>query len=549
MVKKIFAALVLAGLCASARAGAPVYTDNLVNETGLAYSKNYDVDLNAKAGSAVNTLSMQATYSSATIAAVAFTDGSKSTATITVAANTQLGVANATNTITVASNAALAPQAAHGTITVVTNAALSGAFVVMNGAMYVEGRDWTKGTTSTATAISLAAVLNRATNVAVSTTSDGTVVSASSTITGLSGNTYTLASSTPTALSVSGANFTGGTNDGLLGAIITLNGATYANGVAWNSFDPVTGLSVSTRAAISIATLFNNVTGLSASAVGSVVYATATIAGAAGNAFTMSDNSTNLTTAGANFSGGRSTASISIDGVTLRNGVDWTAGSTSSATAKSISDAIMGNGTLNAVMVSTWNASGIVAATSTITGTAANFPLSSLTSALTTSGFSGGGPSSIDLAAGLIAVASSSPTTALPVLFTKSAGTAPTPLVVGTTYYPIVVNANAFQLSDTSTGAIAGLALDITAQTAAGGGSFLLSPLTISGTPGFKWQESNDGSNFVDVNVSSVTFASPYTAATTFWDFGQVNMRWLRLKFTGPTTGGVAIAVKPNGKG
>lgn len=549
MLKKIFAAIVFVGLCGAARAGAPVYTDNLVTETGLAYSKNYDVDLNNKAGSAVNQLSMQATYSSATIAAVAFTDGSKSTATITVASNSQLGVANATNTITVAANAALAPQAAHATITVVTNSALSGAFVVMNGAMYVEGRDWTKGTTSTATAISLATVLNRATNVAVSTTSDGTVISASSTIAGLSGNTYTLATSTPTALSVSGANFAGGTNDALLGAIITVNGATYANGIAWNSFDPVTGLSVSTRAAISIAALFNNITGLAASSVGSVVYATATIAGSAGNAFTMSDNRAALTTAGANFSGGRSTASISIDGVTLRNGVDWTAGSTSSATAKSISDAIMANATLNVVMVSTWNANGVVYATSTVTGTAANFPLASLTSALTTTGFAGGGPTSIDLTANTITVANNHLTTALPVLYTKSAGTSPTPLVAGTTYYPVIVNANAFQLSDTSTGAIAGLPLDITAQTAAGGGSFLLTPLAISGTPSFKWQESNDGTNFVDVGVSSVTFSSPYTAATTFWDFGQVNMRWLRLKFTGPTTGGVAIAVKPNGKG
>ena len=50
-----------------------------------------------------------------------------------------------------------------------------------------------------------------------------------------------------------------------------------------------------------------------------------------------------------------------------------------------------------------------------------------------------------------------------------------------------------------------------------------MAPLTIAGTPSFKWQSSNDGTNFADLSVSSVTFGSPYTAASTQWDFGTYN--------------------------
>lgn len=548
MTKKILASLMLAGalvLSGLAEAGAPVYTDYLVNTAGLAYSANFDVDLNAKS---VTTLSMQAVVSSATFATVPFTDGSKATGQITVANNTTLGQAQAANSLSIASTASLAPKKAQATITVVTNSAVGGAYFVFNGATYIEGRDWFKGFSSTNTAVSIATVLNNSSQIVVSTSGTGSVVSATATVAGLPGNNYTLLSSTPTALSLSGATFSGGANDALVGAIVTVNGAQYANGLAWNSFDPSTGLSVSTIAANSLGALFNNITGLSSSVVGSIVYATATVHGSAGNAFTMSSNRAAIVVGAANFAGGRDTATVTLDGVTLRNGVDWTAGGSATASALSIAAAINANATLGAVMVAT-NTAGVVYATTTITGVGANFPITSGTTALTVSGFSGGGPSSINLTNDTITVANDGLTTALPVLYAKTAGTDPTPLVAGTTYYPIVVDKNTFQLAATSTGAIAGVPINITAQTAAGGGSFSLSPLALSGTASFKWQVSNDDANWIDSSASSISFGSPYTSTTTFWDFGQVNMRYLRFKATGPTTGGVAVAVKANGKG
>lgn len=547
MKKTIFAAIALVLVGAAAQAGAPVYTDDLVDNAGLSYSANFDVDLNNKAGSAVNQLSMQATISSASVTATNFTDGSKSTASITVSNYSQLGINPATNTVTVGSTASLAPTKASASITISSNSALSDAYLVFNGHTYLEGRDWFKAATATGTALSLLSTLSQNSIVTFSTSGAGAVISGTATVTGPVGNTYTLYSSTPTALAISSAAFSGGANDGLLGAILTVNGKPYANGISWNSFDPVTGVSVSTRAAASIATLLGKISGISASAVSSVVYATATVAGSVGNTYTMSSNKAGLVVGGANFSAGRDTASITIDGVVLTNGVEWSAGASSVTAAKSISDAIVADPTLSTVMVSTWSGN-VVFATSTITGTAANFSLSSLTSAIAVVGFTGGGPSNIDLAANTITVAGNALTTGRPVLYTKSAGTDPTPLAAGTTYYPIVVTAgSAFQLSYTSTGALAGLPIDLTA--AATGGTFALTPLALTGSPSFKWQLSNDGSNFIDINVSSVTFSSPYTSTSTYWDFGQVNMRYLRLKFTGPTTGGVSLSVKPNGKG
>jgi len=89
---------------------------------------------------------------------------------------------------------------------------------------------------------------------------------------------------------------------------------------------------------------------------------------------------------------------------------------------------------------------------------------------------------------------------------------------------------------------VAGTKVSIATQTATGGGTFGLTPLTYAGTPSFKWQASNDNLSWSDVAVSSVTMTSSTTASAT-WDFGSVNYRYIRLNFLGPTTGGVALTV------
>jgi hypothetical protein len=127
--------------------------------------------------------------------------------------------------------------------------------------------------------------------------------------------------------------------------------------------------------------------------------------------------------------------------------------------------------------------------------------------------------------------------TGLDVLYTLTAGTAPTGLTSGTTYYAIRDSANYFKLALTSTGAVAGAAIDITGV--AGGSTHSFAPLAfVTGSMGWKWQGSNDGTNYSDLAISPVVYSSD---ATDIYDFNGYNYRYLRLNITGPTRGGVDI--------
>jgi hypothetical protein len=134
---------------------------------------------------------------------------------------------------------------------------------------------------------------------------------------------------------------------------------------------------------------------------------------------------------------------------------------------------------------------------------------------------------------------------ALAVRFDTSVGTAPGGLVTHTTYYALPSDASNTYLARTSTDAIAGTYINITTTTITGGGTFTLTTVPFSGTPTFKWQYSNDGTNFFDYSGSSFTWSS---AGTTGWDFGDMNYRYLRLKYTAGTFGGLNLQVIGNGK-
>lgn len=112
-----------------------------------------------------------------------------------------------------------------------------------------------------------------------------------------------------------------------------------------------------------------------------------------------------------------------------------------------------------------------------------------------------------------------------------------------TDYYVLKVDANNIRLSSTSALAQAGSYIDITAvAVGATAHTYTLTPAAITGTPSFKWQASNDASNWVDMSVSSITM-SAYTAGGTssYWDFSWYPFKWLRLKVIGPTTGGIYL--------
>lgn len=246
---------------------------------------------------------------------------------------------------------------------------------------------------------------------------------------------------------------------------------------------------------------------------------------------------------------------ITIGSVVLRDGGAWTSVATASGTAKSISDAIMANSTLNAVMVSTWGANGVVYATSTVPGTdlSSYAMVSSSPAALGITSFLNGLASDVSVADDTIYVANHRLGVGAPVLLRKSAGTVPSPLTAETTYYALPTQANYVRLSTTSADAQAGTYINLLSQT--GSGAFSLIPLAITGTPSFKFQVSNDGSNFSDfttsvygVSLSSVTLTS-YTAggASTVWDFGPLNYKTLRCKVIAPTTGAIDLKITGSG--
>lgn len=240
-----------------------------------------------------------------------------------------------------------------------------------------------------------------------------------------------------------------------------------------------------------------------------------------------------------------STPTLIINGVTLT----YIPVGTSTGTAKVISDAIMANSSLNTIIASSWTGTttGVVYATAATVGVNAYSVTSSSWAALTPSNFAFSGGAASDVSTDdSFTQTSHGFNTGLKVLFQKTSGTDPTGLTSGTTYYVIKVNDNSYKLASSSTNAVAGTAVDITALT--GSGSFGNTPLAlVAGSAGCKWQASNDSvvSTWKDVNTSSVTYTA---AGTTFWDFGQFNAKYLRLNCVGPTSGAILWNVTVYGK-
>lgn len=538
----LIAALSLSG---AVRAARNIPLAPLVNDPGIAYSKTYDLNVNTVD---VDQLSAQATYSSATIASQTFQDGRISTATITVStvSLTTIHGAAATNTLTVSSNALGQTQASQ-TLNVSTTTGLAGATISINGSVLSTPRDWAIGTSSITTAANIVTAINAKFG-GFTATSSGSTVTITANAYGTQGNAYTLSSSTPTALVAGASTFSGGQAN----ATFTLNSRLFTAGIDFAVAD------VSSNTAVNLVALINAqfTTVTAATSAATVVTITAASKGTAGNAYTLAEVG-GLSVGGATFSGGVASAYISINGISLIEGTDWTAASTSTGTAKAISDAIVANSNLQSIVTSTWSSSlvgvstyGVVSASATHVGTTTGYPLFSSKPAVLpwNSGImQGGANADWTINTGVINKTSHGFTLALPVLYSTGA-VAIGGLTNQTTYYVIPVTANTFELSATSTGAVAGAFLTLTSSSTVGPHTYTVAPLAISGTPSFKWQYSNDGTNFADLSVSSVTFSSPYTAASTLWDFGTYNYVYLRLKYTAGTAGAVNLLVTENGK-
>lgn len=443
MMKRAILLLALLGLPVLGRAaGVRTYGGSLIDDATLSYSTSPVLDLTN-----IDFLSMQAVYSSATLSSanLTFSDGRKSTGTITVA------------TATVGQFLANASTAAF-TITNVSysSAALAGAVLTINGERFKEGAggNWTVALVASNTAVSLAAALNASSAFDASASSN--VVRATATATGTAPHSWVITSSTPTALSTT------------------------------------------------------------------------------------------------TFSNGRDNFKIVIKDQILEAGVSFTPVATASGTAKALSNAIMANTSLSAVLSSTWSlvsvsSVGVITATASVVGTDANSWALSVVggnSGLVTLGaFSNGAASGVDLTNDILTISTHGLTTGFPVWPSATSGTLPTGLTSGTTYFIIKNTGSSVKLATSQANALAGTAVDMTAVTS--NGAFKLNPTAFTGAWGFDWQSSNDGVNWFTLpNISSVTYASP---DNTMMD-GEINYRYLRIRFNAGTFGGMNFKVIGNGK-
>lgn len=418
--------------------------------------------------------------------------------------------------------------------------------------VFTYGSNWTSSDTVNHAATTLASAINGSGGILA--TAASAVVYASATNVGTYANSYTMATSSSSRVSVSSTNFSGGLDRTLLNAYFTLNGVRYTNGKHWTDVS-----NTSTGTCASIATFLNSFGTYISTCTGSVVYTTTTANGTANNGITLTASSgSNLTIGSPTFTGGQDAAQITINQTTLTTQVDFSTGSSTTNTATNIKNAINANATLAAQVTATSSLNNI-ALVSVNVGADKNYPLSQNAASgamtLSSSTLLFGTNSGYNITTDTISITNHGFNLGLPVLY--STGTvAIGGLTNQTTYYVIPVDANTLYLSATSTGALAGAFINLTSSTTGTTAhTYTLAPLSFSsGTAGGFWQVSNDGTNWATfsttaggITVSSQAFTANGTQ-TNVQDYGSVNYNYMRYNITGPSQGGLNVKVLLNSK-
>ena len=242
---------------------------------------------------------------------------------------------------------------------------------------------------------------------------------------------------------------------------------------------------------------------------------------------------------------------LTINRVAILAGTDFPVVNSLALTAANLAQTINASTSGVSGIISAQAIGAVVYTTSTLIG--GNFSMtSSKPTILLLSGASmtGGTGAGYSAASDIINIPSHGFTLGMPVLYSGTPVIAG--LATGTTYFIIPIDANNVYVSSTSTGALAGNFVGITNQHAnTTAATYTLAPVAMDASnASAKWQVSNDNVVYGDLAAISTVFISSATAASssTFWDFSDMNYRYLRLYFSGPTTGGVAIKAIINAK-
>jgi len=333
----------------------------------------------------------------------------------------------------------------------------------------------------------------------------------------------------------------------LSGKYITINGVVFTAGSITQNRTFAVGAST-TATAVNLALIVAAHPDFDATSSGSTVTIKAASKGTYANSYTSTSSGVMVMSA-ATFSGGLDVHTINIGGVTLTEGTDFTATSNNTNTAKAIAAAINAHATLSTLYVST-NIAAVVYSTAIAGGTAYNTSINSSTSAyaITGSGFSGGTAS--DIADSIFTESAHGLGTGWGMKYATTAGTAPQNLITQTTYYAIVIDPNRFKLASSTTTAAAGTA--ITVSTFTGSGTFTFTPRSFAtgavggsiGAPSFKFQASNDNTNWNDVQstISSFTYTADGYGIRAVSE-AYFPYKYLRINFVAPSQGALDLDV------
>lgn len=265
-MKKLLCAIALAAVCIGGPRWGFAETISLANDVFVAQDTNYDFPF----ASDYSNITFALTYSTTPPANFTFTDGQKSTATITVSKFNDLIPRAATMTISVMS---------------ASTTTLRNTGVTLNGERFFAGPggEWTPVTTATGNAVALAAAINASANFDAAAVS--TVVYATCTVAGVYGNGWAVTTNSTTNFRLNGAATDATTFlNGADRARLTINGITYdiptSTAVTSNSVTAKnisdTLMADSNFTSIAVSTWASNVVYATAAAVGVNAYAITT---------------------------------------------------------------------------------------------------------------------------------------------------------------------------------------------------------------------------------------------------------------------------------
>lgn len=329
--------------------------------------------------------------------------------------------------------------------------------------------------------------------------------------------------------------FTGNNTSAIDGAVITINGRAYTEGIDWSRGFSSTNTMASLAAALTAHPEYD------AYVSSNIITLQSVSSGTAANSWSLTSSvPTRISTTP--WAAGQPHGYLNIAGTTLTEGTHWNAETSNAVTALNIRDAINAHSTLSAMTTAFVQASGVVRVTARSVGVN-DYSLGVSSFAALTVSFTpliGGATSDISLSGDTFYKPSHGFGEGLAVVLSTEAGTAPTGLAIKTTYYVIPVDTNYFKLADSSTMAVAGSAINITAV--GGGSTIILRPIVLTlGSAGFTWQASNDGVNFSTTSLLGITYVTP---SNFLWDLSSYAYKYLRFVYTGPTWGGINLAIK-----